>query len=57
MSYSQSAYESRMKRRAVEQFDAAVREHAFKGSQHPDDWAAIDKKYETAKRKLLARIL
>lgn len=57
MSYNPQKYDERMKRIAVGRFEAAVREHAFMGSRHPDDWPAIEKRYATAKRKLLERIL
>ncbi|UTC30014.1 hypothetical protein STASHLEY_00800 [Brevundimonas phage vB_BpoS-StAshley] len=40
-------------RKLLKRFEAAVTESAFKGSQHPDDWDAIDKEHKEAKAGLL----
>lgn len=37
---------------ALERFEAAVRDHAFRGAQHPEDHAAIDDEYALAKAEL-----
>lgn len=38
---------------ALNRFEAAVREHAWIGSQHPDDHAAIENRLARTKAKLL----
>ena len=38
--------------RHIRAFEEAVRDHAFKGSQHPDDWDAIEEQYQKAKTRL-----
>lgn len=40
-------------RKTVEAFEKAVREHAFKGSQYPEDHARIEMHYHRKKAKLL----
>lgn len=40
-------------RKLLKRFEDAVAEHAFRGSQHPDDWDAIDQEYEEAKKAVL----
>lgn len=42
-----------MHRKAVKEFEEAVRAHDNMGAQHPEDHAAIEAKYEQAKVKLL----
>ena len=43
-------------KRLIERFEEAVREHAFKGAQHPEDAIQIEKDYELAKALILAAI-
>lgn len=38
----------------VNEFEEAVREHAFKGSRHPDDFDAIEADYQMAREALLS---
>lgn len=39
--------------RLIDQFEAAVREHAFVGAAHPQDQHAIEKAYASTRERLL----
>lgn len=41
---------------ALTRFENAARDHAFRGSAHPDDWEYIDWKYEQA-REAVERVI
>ena len=41
-----------MSAKAIEAFEKAVREHAFKGAGHPGDVPEIDRRYHAKKAKL-----
>lgn len=43
-------------KKALERFEAAVREHAFIGAQHPDDHLHIQTEYEEAKAALVTKL-
>lgn len=45
--------ERRRRLAAVTRFENAVDEYAFKGSMHPDDQPAIERRYLLAKANLL----
>lgn len=40
----------------MRQFERAVRDHAFKGAQHPNEWAEIEERYQRSKEKLARKI-
>ena len=42
--------------RAINRFADASEEMAFKGSNHPDDWVAIEIRYATTKKLLESTI-
>ena len=37
-------------------FEHAVRDHETKGSQHPQDWAGIEERYQEERQKMLIRL-
>lgn len=41
-------------KRLVEQFESAVKEHAFKGAAHPGAHDAIEQDYQHSKQALLS---
>ena len=43
-------------RSAITRFDHAAKEHAFKGSRHPEDRAGIEEEYAQARQVLEDRI-
>lgn len=45
-------YEKARITRLINKFDAAAREHAFKGAAHPDDRAEIEEEYVKARENL-----
>ena len=48
---------SRRASKALERFEEAVRQHAFKGAGHPEDIPDIQREYKQAKAQLVAVIL
>lgn len=40
-------------RQAVTRFESAVRAHEMRGSQPPEDWEGIERRYHRAKATLL----
>lgn len=39
-------------RKLLREFEAAVRDHAFKGASCPDDWQAIEDHYQRVKSRM-----
>lgn len=39
--------------RAINRFESACRNHAFRGAAHPDDWSVIEDQYWKARDNLV----